>query len=186
MPILTGTDGAQKMSKSLGNYIGISESPATMFDKIMRMADSNIINYFTLLTDISESDIAEMQVILENKPPTEFIIDCKKKLAFEILQTYHSAAIAEGVVSAYGKLDKEGLPELSIADIVSDRSTVNLPAFMKEQLGVSSLTEARRLIRQGAVSLNGEKLAAEVQDIALKQGDIFKFGKTKIVRLISN
>lgn len=183
MPILTGTDGVQKMSKSLGNYIGINEPPAIMFDKIMRMADSNLVNYFTLLTDIPESEIESMVIQLQNEPTSEFIIDCKKKLAFEIIKTYHSETIAQEVVDAHGKLDKVGLPELSISEVASEIGTVNLPLMMRDKLGLGSLSEARRLIKQGAVSVNGQKVVAETQEMLLKSGDIFKFGKTKIVKI---
>ena len=184
MPILTGIDGVQKMSKSLSNYIGINEPPAIMFHKIMRMVDSNLVNYFTLLTDVSESEIKIISTQLQNEPTTDFIIDCKKKLAFEIIKTYHSEAIAQEVTEAHGKLDKGGLSELSINDLVSEMGAVNLPLMMKEKLGLSSLNEAKRLIKQGAVSVNGQKVAAETQEMLLDSGDIFKFGKTKIVKIL--
>ncbi len=183
MPILTGTDGVQKMSKSLGNYIGISEAPAIMFDKIMRMADSNIINYFTLLTDVDIDEVSLMEQKLADKPETQYLIDCKKRLAHEIISTYHTVDIAEAVVGSYGKLDKAGLPELNITQLLAEDQTVNLPVLMKDALGFNSLSEARRLINQGGVSINDVKVLPDTFTVSLVAGDIFKFGKTKFVKI---
>ena len=177
MPILTGTDGVQKMSKSLGNYIGIDEPPATMFDKIMRMTDDNIVSYMTLLTDIPEKEIEEIAKILNDCPNTLFIINQKKRLAFEIIKTYHSENDAKNQIDNYGKLDKTGLPEIKVGQFMINECQVDIVALMKEKLGFSSFSEARRQINQGAVSVNGSKLDSNIFTFQLNEGDVFKCGK---------
>jgi tyrosyl-tRNA synthetase len=183
MPILTGTDGVQKMSKSLGNYIGINEPAATMFDKLMQMNDSNIINYFILLTDVEEDEIASMDCTLRNNPTTEFILECKKKLAFEIIKNFHSEEIANETINSYGKLDKAGIPVVDISDNMINE-VVDIPLLLKNKLNVESLNQARRLIAQGAVSVNGLKLTDSNFQVKIQNGDILKYGKTKTVKLI--
>jgi len=183
MPILTGTDGVQKMSKSLGNYIGIDEPPATMFDKIMRMTDDNIVSYMTLLTDIPEKEIEEIAKILNDCPNTLFIINQKKRLAFEIIKTYHSENDAKNQIDNYGKLDKTGLPEIKVGQFMINECQVDIVALMKEKLGFSSFSEARRQINQGAVSVNGSKLDSNIFTFQLNEGDVFKCGKTKIYKV---
>ena len=180
MPILTGTDGVQKMSKSLGNYIGISEPASIMFDKIMRMVDSNITNYYTLLTDVADSVIEKMKVELNNNPSTEYILNCKKQLAFEIIKQYHSEELATIALSEYGNLTKSDLPTMEIKEL-----DVNIAQFLVKNIGIKSITEAKKLIQQGAVSINGEKIELNENILLLKNNDIFKCGKTKMYRIIN-
>lgn len=184
MPILTGTDGVQKMSKSLGNYIGIDESPAIMFDKIMRMTDSNIVNYMTLLTDIPVTEIEEIAMILSANPETNFIVGQKKRLAFEIIKAYHSENEAQNQIDNYGKLNKSGLPEINVEQFLNPNGQIDIASFMRDALHFSSLSEARRQIKQGAVSVNGTKVLSDKTMIELSDGDVFKCGKTKIYKIV--
>jgi tyrosyl-tRNA synthetase len=183
LPILTGTDGVQKMSKSLGNYIGIDEAPASMFNKLMQMADSNIINYFTLLTDVPETELAELEKNLLSNPKTAFIINAKKKLAFEIIKTYYTEGIAQQQIDSYGKMDKEGLPQINLKKIL-DNGKLDIIALMTTKLGFGSNGEARRQIVGGAVSINGIKLSKKEQFVRLLDGDVLKCSKTKIYKVI--
>ncbi|WKZ64157.1 MAG: tyrosine--tRNA ligase [Saprospiraceae bacterium] len=184
MPILTGTDGVQKMSKSLGNYIGIDEPASVMFDKLMQMNDSNIINYFLLLTDVPLDEIKSIESKFEKGAETSFIVECKKRLAFEIIKTYHNEAMATEIVNSYGKLDKAGIPELIVNDLIENDGVLDVILLLKNQLGVESLNQARRLVAQGAVSHNGNKLSIELVRVPIQNGDIIKFGKTKSVKLL--
>lgn len=184
MPILTGTDGVKKMSKSLGNYIGIEEPPAIMFDKIMRMTDDNIINYMTLLTDIPDDEISLIKESLENNPSTTFIIDQKKKIAREIISTYHGADVAQTQIDSYGKLKKEGLPEVNIEAYLDADGMLSLTSLMTEALGFKSNSEARRAIENGAVSVNGQKISGVNRSIKLERGDILKVSKVKSFKIV--
>jgi len=182
MPILTGTDGVQKMSKSLGNYIGIDEPAPIMFEKIMRMHDSNIVLYFTLLTDVDLKEINEMESMLGNNPFTSYILDIKKKLAFEIVKTYHGDSKAQLALRGYGKQIINGIPEISIAEYAQSVVLVDL---IKELFSLNSKNESRTLIKQGAVTVSGEKLLNPDISLELLEGMIVKAGKSRIVKLIA-
>ncbi len=184
MPILTGTDGVKKMSKSLGNYIGIDEPPAIMFDKIMRMTDDNIINYMTLLTDIPDDEISLIKESLEKNPSTTFIIDQKKKIAAEIISIYHGADVAQTQIDSYGKLKTEGLPEVNIEAYLDADGMLSLTSLMTEALGFKSNSEARRAIENGAVSVNGQKISDVNRSIKLESGDILKVSKVKSFKIV--
>lgn len=182
MPILTGTDGVQKMSKSLGNSIGISESPCAMLEKLMRMNDSNITNFFTLLTDVHAEEILEIEKRLRNNPETDFIIDAKKKLAFEIIRIFHSEESAAIALESHGKINKPGLPEVSIKKINGHRELAVMMAF---HLGVDSKSEARRLVTQGVVKINGKKLLIANEKPDIQPGDIIQIGKLKSFKFVA-
>ncbi len=179
MPILTGTDGVQKMSKSLGNYIGIDEPAPIMFEKIMRMHDNNIVLYFTLLTDVDLQKINEMESVLGNNPSTSYILEIKKKLAFEIVRTYHDEDSAEKAFNGYGTQIIHGIPEFSIISFPQPVAFVDL---IKELFSLNSKSESRTLIKQGAVTISGEKLINPDLKLKLLEGMIIKAGKSKIVK----
>lgn len=173
MPILVGTDGVQKMSKSLGNYIGISEEPATIFDKIMRMVDENIVPYFTLLTDVPEDEIQSIKEEIDSGADSKFVIECKKRLAFEIISEYNSEEVAQKLIDSYGKLDKAAMPEVNLIGI-EDMSIVDL---LFQKLGVESRSEAKRLLKQNGIKINGRKINISYDTNELKSGDIIQIGK---------
>lgn len=182
MPILTGTDGVQKMSKSLGNYIGIDEPAPIMFEKIMRMNDCNIISYFTLLTDLDMNEVQKMEQILSANPSTEVILNSKKKLAFEIVKIYHGEESAVNAMNAYGKLASDEIPSISLSQV---KPGINLTEAIKELFLLKSKNEARTLITQGAVYIDGIKLTNPDSMIALNTGMILKAGRSKILRIKS-
>lgn len=180
MPILTGTDGVQKMSKSLGNYIGIDEPAPIMFEKIMRMNDSNIISYFTLLTDVDMSEVTQLACTLSTDPATEVILNAKKKLAFEIVKIYHGVESALSALNAYGNLVADEVPSVSLSQV---RHNTNLLELIKELFSLQSKTEARTLITQGAVYINGVKQTNPTAKIELFEGSVVKAGKSKVIRI---
>jgi tyrosyl-tRNA synthetase len=180
MPILTGTDGIQKMSKSLGNYIGIDEPAPMMFEKIMRMNDSNIPLYLTLLTDVELPEINVMKSVLENNPTTAYILSVKKKLAFEIVKTYHGENQAIQSFQGYGNQIKEGIPEISLTQFPESVILVDL---IKELFSLNSKNEGRILIKQGAVTVSGDKITNPDLSLIMREGMIFKAGKSRIVKL---
>jgi len=182
MPILTGTDGVQKMSKSLGNYIGIDEPASIMFEKIMRMNDSNIISYFTLLTDIDMNEIHTIEQILTDNPTTEDILAAKKKLAFEIVNIYHGTASASNALNSYGKKLADDIPTRSLKDFATESNLVDL---IKDLFLLKSKGEARTLIVQGAVSIDGNKQMNPDFNVLINEGMVIKTGKSKVVKLLN-
>lgn len=179
LPILTGTDGVQKMSKSLGNYIGINEPPFIMFDKIMRMTDANIINYYTLLTDVEMEKVNELDHRLNQSPDTSFILETKKKLAKEIITLYHSENDALLAYDSYGIMDKAGLPELSL----QSSSVHTLADWMVQSMGIASKSGARRLMGQGAVKINNTKVSEDIPIAKIGVNDVIKIGKFKSFKI---
>lgn len=181
MPILTGTDGVQKMSKSLGNYIGIDEPASIMFEKIMRMNDSNIISYFTLLTDVDMTVIRSIEQTLTGNPSTEDILDAKKKLAFEIVAIYHGIESATNAFNSYGKQIADDIPTRSLKNIASEPKIVDL---IKDLFQLKSKSEARTLIIQGAVSIDGNKQINPDLNLLINEGMVIKAGKSRVIKLI--
>ncbi len=181
MPILPGTDGVQKMSKSLGNYIGINEPAPIMLEKVMRMNDANIIPWFTLLTDISVDEITEWKSQLAQNPSTEFIRSLKSRLAFEIIAQFHDKDEAEHALDGFGSDDKKNLPEISLSTVVAS----DVPELMVNLMGIKSKAEARRLVGQGAVSVNGKKTLALPNLADFQPGDLLKVGKFKMFRFVA-
>ena len=182
MPILEGLDGVEKMSKSLGNYIGVNEPCEVMFKKVMEGPDSLIIRYFELVTDEHPDRIAQIQRELEEgKNPR----DVKLELAKTITELYHSKEEAEKAREFYEiafskKSIPNGVPELVISwdeDLFIDV----IPALVK--LGVvKSNSEMRRLVAQGGVKKNGEILA-DLNDV-LVNGDVLKIGKKQFFKIV--
>lgn len=185
MPILVGTDGIQKMSKSLGNYIGINEPPAIMFDKIMQMNDSNIISYFTLLTDVPIVEVNEIEVALNNNPSTAVILKFKKQLALNIVSQYNAKVYTEQALNDYGKTNKSSVPTFPISQIKVDKnSEVNIVTLLMQLFGFTSKGECRRLIEPGAIKINDVKITDSESNVSLRVGIIIKAGKNKIVKLV--
>jgi len=185
MPILVGTDGIQKMSKSLGNYIGIDEPPSVMFEKVMRMNDANIIPYFTLLTDVPIEEVDDIERTLTNSPFTTTIIELKKRLAKIIVSQYHGANHAELAFKDYGKTDKSGVATFQISSLGQDhRNEIGIVELLMRLFGFKSKAECRRLIEPGAVKIDEVKITNSEEIIQLKEGMIIKAGKNNIVKLI--
>ena len=194
-PILVGTDGEQKMGKSLGNYIGISESPFDMMKKFMQIPDATMEMYFQLLTNVPTNEITS---ILAGHPK-----DAKIRLAKAVIAGYHSAAMADEAADRWqrevggGELPSEiPIVEIKLADLIEklpqcqvDLTNGKLPAaqLLKVTGLVSSTSDAMRLIAQGGMSIYDGDEPTPVNDakasITLKTGMLVKAGKKKIVRL---
>ncbi|MEQ8235420.1 MAG: tyrosine--tRNA ligase [Syntrophomonadaceae bacterium] len=180
MPILEGTDGIQKMSKSLGNYIGVSEEPYEMFGKTMSINDRLICRYFELLTRVSMPEIEDMRTRMEKGEMNPR--DAKMRLAVEIISTFHSSEEAaqaqEKFLLIYSQRD---IPE-DIPDLQVDQTLVWLPRFLSESGLAESSSEVRRLLKQGAVKVDGEKHIEE--DLELANGMVIQIGKRKFVKIV--
>jgi len=179
MEILIGLDGKEKMSKSLNNYIGISESPKSMFGKTMSIPDSLIKLYFELCTDESKS-VAQKQMakIKSGANPR----DIKAELAEKIVEIYHGKKKAQEAKKEFFKVfSKKELP--SSIPKVKLSGNYELPLFLIELGAASSNSEARRLISQGAVKIDGTKVTDPKSQIATHKNMIIQVGKQKYYKI---
>jgi tyrosyl-tRNA synthetase len=172
-PIINGTDG-RKMSKSYGNFVALTENPIDMYGKLMRINDEMIISYFTLLTDTSTAEIAIMeQAMADGANPMDF----KKELAKTITTMYHDAAAAEGAANHFEKTIQEGQQPDEMQTLVGakNKSTVlELAALADPNQSNNNL---RRLIEQGGVSFNDQRITDPYQELEPTSGDVLKLGK---------
>jgi tyrosyl-tRNA synthetase len=191
VPLLVGTDGSQKMSKSLGNYIGVAESPEEIYGKVMSIPDSLIINYFELLTDVPDQELEEFRKGLENKNINP--MELKKRLAREIIaQLYDQKAATEAEGHFERTVQKKEIPEeipecrLSFGELAAQRGSeagIDISRLLVAAQLSKSRSEANRLIAQGAVSTDGEKISSNIANI--KSGSIIKVGKRRFARVIN-
>ncbi|WP_456433939.1 tyrosine--tRNA ligase [Thermosulfuriphilus sp.] len=181
VPILEGLDGVQKMSKSLGNYVGITESPKEMFGKLMSISDELMWRYYELLSDLSLSEIKALRRAVEEG--REHPKEVKKRLALEIVSRFHGAEAAKGAAEAFEATFSRGEAPEDIPEARLSAGPLWLPRLLKEEGLASSTSEARRLIKQRAISLDGRKLDSE--DLELAPGTfVLKVGKRRFLKLI--
>lgn len=179
VPLLVGLDGKEKMSKSLDNYIGISEEPNSMFGKVMSIPDEMIIPYFELCTTVATSKIEQYKNEMKaGKNPRDY----KVKLAAEIVELYHNKEKAKSAKEEFENVfSKKELPE-NIPE-VNIKGNYTLPVFLVEIGATSSTSEARRLILQNAVKIDGAKITDPKAEIAPHPGMIVQVGKLKCFRV---
>lgn len=180
MPILEGIDGKEKMSKSLGNYIGINESGEEIYTKVMQIPDELIIKYFELATDIHPDEIDKIKAMLEtneNNPR-----DIKMRLAKEIVILYYGNKAASAAEAHFKSVFQNNeLPEdIPSVDIVEGENIIDI--ITKSKL-VPSKSEAKRLMLQGGIKVNGEKVS-DFENTSLKNEDIIQVGKRKFVKVL--
>jgi len=177
LPILVGTDGTQKMSKSLGNYVGVTEAPEEMFGKVMRVPDEAMDSYYRL--------------VLGTDPPSGVAPnEAKRGLARGIVERFHDAAAASTAEEHFDRLfvqreAPEEIEELDLTPFAGENGgLVHLPQLMAAAFGISS-SEARRLIGQGGAKLDGKPIAADALDAEPSQldGRVLQAGKRRFRRL---
>ena len=188
MPILVGTDGVQKMSKSLGNYVALEEPPGDMYGKIMSLPDELLLQYFQYLTDVPDAEIAAMGDSIANEESNP--MDFKKQLARIITETFHDAQAARAAEAQFERVvqrrDLPGeMPEYSLAQ-AGDMAINRL--LVQAEL-VASNGEARRLVGQGAVEIirpGGDRVTIVAGDPTppLAPGDVIRAGRRRFVRLV--
>ena len=196
MPMLVGTDGVQKMSKSLGNYVGVDEPPAEMFGKIMSLSDPLILNYFEFLTDVPQSDLDDIALDLKREAVNP--MDYKKRLAREITSQFHGDQAASAAQSQFERVVQGGgvpdeVPEIPL-ETLRDQSVLSESSARADRLLVaaslaSSNAEAKRLLGQGAVELirqTGDQItvSADQPTVQVQPGDVIRVGKRRFVRLV--
>jgi tyrosyl-tRNA synthetase len=179
MPLLEGIDGIEKMSKSLGNYIGINESAKDIYIKTMQVPDNLIIKYFELATDIHPDHIEKIKAELHSGVNPR---DIKMRLAKEITSLYQGESNAQLAEEHFKSLfQKNEIPE-DILELQILEATSLIDVIMSSKL-ISSKSEARRLIAQGGVKVNGEKVE-NINKNDLKNKDVIQIGKRKFLRVL--
>ena len=183
VPLLIGTDGSQKMSKSLGNYIGVDEPPNEIYGKIMSIPDSLIIDYLELLTDIPDEEIADFKVQIANQSVNPMII--KKRLAHEIVTQFHGAKSARGAEEHFAKVFQKG--EVPEEAVIMLNAATDLKATLSAELTKAGLTksrsEARRLLAQCAIEVDGKTVTEDLEMAQIKKGSIIKVGKRRFAKV---
>jgi tyrosyl-tRNA synthetase len=187
MPLLEGLDGVQKMSQSLGNYVGIREEPAEMFGKLMSIPDALVPKYAHLATELPSDEVAEIQRASAAGGPDAN--QAKRTVARAVVELYHGAAAAGAAEEAFDRQFKERrapeeIEEVAIPGDAIDGDIAYLPRILAELGLASSRSDARRLISQGGVKVNGETAAAEEMPAADLKGAVVQVGRRRFVRLV--
>jgi len=186
VPLLVGTDGQQKMSKSLGNYIGVDDPPHDMYGKVMSIPDSLIMDYFELLTDVSDKELAEFKQQIAEQSVNPMIL--KKRLGREIVSQFHGAEAAKGAESHFEKVfQKRGVPQeaeeyAAKGEYIGDgKYRLDITTALLESGLVKSRGEVKRLIAQGAIEVSGKRIDNAV--IEIPSGSIIQVGKRRFLRI---
>lgn len=184
-PLLVGTDGKNKMSKSMGNYVAVTDPPGEMFGKVMRIPDTLIRNYLELVTDASEAEIVELTDPAKLNPR-----DAKERLAKRIIEKFHSREAAESAAEEFRRVHGGGgqglpddVPEVCVpADKIADGQVAPID-LIQLCFDEKSRKEVRRLIEQRGVKFNGVPIEDAMTPLAIKTGDVLQRGNRKFVRL---
>ncbi|MBE9535801.1 MAG: tyrosine--tRNA ligase [Proteobacteria bacterium] len=184
LPLLEGTDGVNKMSKSLNNYIGISEPPSEIFGKVMSISDELMIRYYELVSSKSLKEIGSVKNGL--KIGSIHPMDAKKDLACEIVERYYSAEDAAVAREGFEKVfrDRGNPDDIEEVSINIEGDSVWLPALLARLDMVKSNSEGRRLVKQGAVSIDGEKVLDENHHMDKAGKFLIKAGKRRFAKVI--
>jgi tyrosyl-tRNA synthetase len=186
MPLLEGTDGVQKMSKSLGNYVGINEPPPEMFGKVMSISDELMWRYYELLTDLRTEEIRALRAATENGERNPR--DIKVELAKRIITDFHSKEEADAAEEEFNRIfkRKEAPDEISTLEVETDGGPWALPRLLVKTGLAPSVAEARRLIEQGGVRVNGERQTNNSGVVfTINPGDelLLQVGKRRFLRV---
>jgi len=185
LPLLVGTDGVEKMSKSLGNYVGISDPPEEIYGRTMSIQDALIPAYFRLCTDVAISRIEEIEASLAAQSVNPR--DLKMELAFRLVEMYHGRDAAEAAEGGFVKVfQRHEIPEETADFTLPPDQLENGHVWAVKLLTVTGLaqsaSEARRLLRQGGVRLDGVRLSEE-EDVKPEEGSVLQVGRRRFVRL---
>jgi len=187
MPLLVGLDGQDKMSKSLGNYVGISDEPCEMFGKLMSIPDSLIEDYMLLLTDIDETKIRDYAINMEEGSINPKHV--KEELAFEIVKTFHNEKEAKYAQEQFNKIFKEkkipdNIKEIFIEPSMLKEGKIWIVKLITNAGLASSNSEARRLIQSNAVEIDRKKVNNVNKEVEIpEKGIILKVGKRRFARI---
>lgn len=182
MPLLVGTDGVDKMSQSLGNYIGVDDPPAEMFGKTMSIPDTAMGEWFRLAADLDPAEVAGIEAGLEGGDlhPNE----AKRRLARAVVSLYWGDDAAGEAEAGFDQVFRHGgTPDEMQEHPVPDNDPVHLPSLIRDVFGMSG-AEARRMLDQGAVRLDGETVQAQEASRNNLVGKVLNVGKRRFARLI--
>jgi tyrosyl-tRNA synthetase len=182
MPLLVGTDGSQKMSQSLGNYIGVEDDPADMFGKTMSIPDEAMGEWFRLAADYDEDAVAKIESGLESGEihPNE----AKRHLARSVVTLYWGESAAPDAEAAFDLVFKEGgIPDEIDEVTLPGGESISIPALIRDIFDMSG-AEARRMISQGAVRVDGEVISDQEIGRAALRGKVLRVGKRRFARLL--
>ena len=186
-PLLPGTDGVQKMSKSLGNYIGIDEPPNDIYGKTMSLPDSMIVSFIENVTDVPDDELADMKRAVEDESVD--YMNMKKRLARELVTQFHGADAARDAEEHFERTvqRRETPDDLPVFELpsASELEGKRLSDILVQAGMAESAAEAKRLIDQGAVRLNDEPLGSNEAASSLKAGAVLRAGRRRFVRLVS-
>ncbi len=178
LPLLEGTDGAQKMSKSFGNAIGVTEPPEQIYGKVMSIPDALMLRYYELLT---EEDLG--------KAKSAHPMEAKQRLAFLLTAQFHGEKAAEAAQESFNKVFRgrqapEEVPSFKVRASLMKEGKVSLVALLAESKLAASRSAARRLLQQGAVDLDGRRVEDANAPVVVKDGSLLKVGKRQFLRLV--
>lgn len=183
MPLLVGTDGVEKMSKSYDNYIGISDEPSQIFGRTLSIPDSLIYPYFELATNVSNQKLNEVKDQLKNGIVNPR--DLKRELARTLVAMYHNQQAAELAQNEFDNIFiNKGLPDEIDEFNIGNNKEINILDLIVLVNFAPSKGEARRLVTQGGVSIDGERISDVQYQVKVKSGMILKVGKRKFIKLI--
>lgn len=189
MPLLEGTDGTRKMSKSYGNYIGLTDAPADMFGKTMSIPDEMIGKYYRLASSLAPVEVDKIDAALADGSANPY--ELKRALGRDLVTTYHSAEAAAEAEAEFDRVHKNrdmptDIAEVAVEIAVNDEGLVYLPAVLQAAGLVPSAGQARRDIDGGGVKLDGEPVSPKTYNVdpaSLKPGTILQVGKRHFARL---
>ena len=182
MPLLEGLDGVNKMSKSLGNYIGITEAADDIYGKVLSISDELMFRYYELLSDLSNNEIEDLRTGSETRSLHPKSV--KQQLAREFTARFQSGAAAPPAEENFEKVfEKEGLPD-DLPERCHAAEPIWVPQLLVDAGLVPSTSEGRRLIKQNAVSINGEKITDSNYAVQPVGDLVFKVGKSRFCKVI--
>ena len=193
VPLLIGTKGHQKMSKSLNNHIGIAEPPQEMYGKVMSISDDSLItDYFELVTDVPEQEIVEFKKQLET--PSVKRMNVKKRLAHEIVRQFHGKQAADEAEDHFqGQFQTRELHKIEVRASIGIKASVeaihrrDMPRWLVNNKFANSMSEARRLLAQGAVQIirpDGTRQVVKDEKVEIRPGDKIKVGKLRLAEIV--
>jgi tyrosyl-tRNA synthetase len=193
VPLLVGTDGHQKMSKSLNNHIGIAEPPREIYGKVMRISDDSLIpDYFELVTDVPEQEIAEFKKQLKTRSVNP--MNLKKRLAHEIVRQFHGKQAADEAEEHFQEqFQTRELHKIEVRASIGIKASVeaihrrDMPRWLVNNKFANSMSEAKRLLAQGAVQIirtDGTRQVVRDENVEIKPGDRIKVGKLRFAKIV--
>jgi tyrosyl-tRNA synthetase len=192
VPLLVGTDGHNKMSKSLNNHIGIAEPPREIYGKVMSIPDHLIVDYFELVTDVPEKEIAKFKEQLKTRSVNP--MNLKKRLAHEIVRQFHGKRAADEAEEHFQEqFQTRELHKIEVRASIGIKASVeaihrrDIPRWLVDNKFANSMSEAKRLLAQGAVQIiraDGTRQVVKDENVVIKPGDKIKVGKLRFAKIV--